>query len=175
MAFGKEQCAALRAAGRLQPGAWLLGGNWDESKWGGELPAAGWVDGCTAQNPAFLIRMDSHMGLANSQALSLAGVGAATPDPAGGVVHRRAAGRGWAGGGGAGRAQLCPFFLRLCSACAHRPGAGQGYAVACLPSGGSLLGQPLAALEAAQSSVPAATGTPRVPPRGCWPMQPRRW
>lgn len=81
------------AAGRLPAGQWLLGGNWDESSWGGEPPAASWVDACTQDTPLWLHRMDGHMGLANSAALRLAGVSRATPDPAGGVIAR------WAGTG----------------------------------------------------------------------------
>lgn len=74
--------------GKLQPGAWLLGGNWDESGWGGEPPSATWVDGCTPHTPLFLHRMDAHMGLCNSKALILAGIGRETPDPEGGVIVR---------------------------------------------------------------------------------------
>jgi predicted amidohydrolase YtcJ len=36
--------AVAAAVAGLQPGAWLLGGGWDESRWGGELPSAAWID-----------------------------------------------------------------------------------------------------------------------------------
>ncbi|GAB4817570.1 hypothetical protein N2152v2_004616 [Parachlorella kessleri] len=83
--FISRVCAA--AAG-LREGQWLLGGAWDESQWGGELPAAAWVDGCTRHTPLWLHRMDAHMGLANSAALRLAGVDSTTADPKGGVIVR---------------------------------------------------------------------------------------
>ena len=57
--------AVAAATSQLAPGAWLLGGGWEESRWGGELPAAEWVDAVTPENPIWLIRMDAHMGLAN--------------------------------------------------------------------------------------------------------------
>jgi hypothetical protein len=80
--------AVAAAAARLPPGAWLLGGNWDESRWGGEPPVAAWIDAATAHLHVFLTRLDSHQALANSRALALAGVTAATPDPPGGVIAR---------------------------------------------------------------------------------------
>ncbi len=70
------------------PGRWLLGGNWDETLWGGELPSAAWIDAATPHTPVFLSRMDSHMALANTMAVNLAGITAGTPDPAGGVIGR---------------------------------------------------------------------------------------
>jgi hypothetical protein len=36
--------AVAAAAARLPVGSWLLGGGWDESHWGGELPSAAWID-----------------------------------------------------------------------------------------------------------------------------------
>ena len=40
--------AVAAAAAKLPHGAWLLGGAWDESRWGGELPTAAWIDECEA-------------------------------------------------------------------------------------------------------------------------------
>ena len=38
--------AVAAATGQLQEGSghWLLGGGWDESHWGGEMPSAAWID-----------------------------------------------------------------------------------------------------------------------------------
>jgi predicted amidohydrolase YtcJ len=47
----------------------------------------------TGETPVFVTRLDGHMGLANSHALTLAGVSDRTPDPDGGTVVRDAAGR----------------------------------------------------------------------------------
>lgn len=132
----QEQLAAAvaAAAAGLRPGQWLVGGGWDESRWGGGMPTAEWIDAgerqecciragqhggmvacCSAMHaawpaagyaaqraapnplpppaatggtPAWLLRHDAHMGLANSAALRLAGVSAATANPPGGAVLR---------------------------------------------------------------------------------------
>ena len=70
----------------LQPGEWVVGGDWDHELWpGAVLPQRDWIDSLTADNPVFVIRLDAHMGLANSKALALAGVDDATDD---GVIIR---------------------------------------------------------------------------------------
>jgi len=70
-------------------GEWILGGNWDETKWSpSNLPTKELIDALTPDTPVFVSRYDGHMGLANSVALRLAGVTAKTPDPSGGtIVH----------------------------------------------------------------------------------------
>jgi predicted amidohydrolase YtcJ len=74
-------------------GQWLLGGDWDETKWSPpQLPTKEMLDPVTPHNPVFFSRYDGHMGIANSQALKLAGITAKTPDPPGGVIVRDAQG-----------------------------------------------------------------------------------
>ena len=81
-----------RAKGAAK-GEWILGGNWDEQGWpGAPLPTRALVDAVTPDTPVFVTRYDEHMSLANSVALRLAGVTAATPDPPGGVIVRDAKG-----------------------------------------------------------------------------------
>ncbi len=75
------------------PDTWITGGQWDHELWDGELPRRDWIDSLTRENPVFVSRLDGHMGLANSRALTLAGVTAETPDPAGGTIVRYADGR----------------------------------------------------------------------------------
>jgi hypothetical protein len=76
----------------LPAGEWVLGGNWDEQQWpGAPLPTRQMIDAVTGDVPVFVNRYDEHMSLANSAALRLAGVTAATPDPPGGLVVRDAA------------------------------------------------------------------------------------
>ncbi len=75
------------------PGQWVTGGTWDHELWGGELPRRDWIDSLTLESPVFVSRLDGHMGLANTRALELAGVSAATPDPPGGTIVRDADGR----------------------------------------------------------------------------------
>ena len=85
--------AVSSSAAAVEPGAWLLGAGWDEGRWGGEPPSAAWVDAATPRTPVWLLRADAHSGLANSEALRLAGVGPGTPDPRGGSIARGAGGR----------------------------------------------------------------------------------
>jgi len=79
---------------RITPkGEWVLGGNWDETKWNPpDMPTKEMIDAVTPDTPVFVSRYDGHMGLANSMALRLAGITAQTPDPPGGTVVRDAHG-----------------------------------------------------------------------------------
>ena len=84
--------AVHAACSQALPNSWVLGAGWDESKWGGGdgPPTAAWLDApqICPQNPVFLLRMDAHQGLANSLALRIAGITAATESPDGGVIMR---------------------------------------------------------------------------------------
>ena len=74
-------------------GEWILGGNWDETKWNPpDMPTKELIDALTPDTPVFVSRYDGHMGLANSLALKLAGITAKTPDPPGGMIVRDAQG-----------------------------------------------------------------------------------
>jgi len=74
-------------------GEWILGGNWDETKWSpADMPTKELIDALTPETPVFVSRYDGHMGLANSVALRLAGITAKTPDPPGGAIIRDAQG-----------------------------------------------------------------------------------
>lgn len=72
----------------VPPGTWILGGDWDHTLWGGELPRRDWIDSLTAEHPVYVRRLDGHMALANGLALEAAGVDASTRDVAGGEVVR---------------------------------------------------------------------------------------
>ena len=85
--------AAVQAFAATRPaGEWLLGGDWDHERWGGEWPSREWIDAVTPRHPVWVTRIDSHMALANSLALRLAGITRDTPDVAGGAIVRDAAG-----------------------------------------------------------------------------------
>ena len=72
-------------------GEWVLLGNWDETKWNPpDLPTKELIDGVAPDTPVFVSRYDGHMGLANSEALRMAGITAHTPDPPGGAIVRDA-------------------------------------------------------------------------------------
>jgi predicted amidohydrolase YtcJ len=80
-------------AGSAEPGEWIIGGAWDHTNWGGELPHRDWVDAVTPDNPLWISRLDGHMALANTLALNAGGVDADTPDVAGGEIVRDDEGR----------------------------------------------------------------------------------
>ena len=80
-------------AKKIRKGEWMLGGDWDETKWEpAALPTKELIDPVTPDIPVFVSRYDGHMALANSLALRLAGVTAATKDPPGGAIVRDAKG-----------------------------------------------------------------------------------
>ena len=89
---GSAQEFARRVAERAREvprGQWILGGDWDETKWTpARVPTKELIDRFTPDTPVFLSRYDGHSGLANSVALRLAGITSKTPDPPGGVIVR---------------------------------------------------------------------------------------
>jgi predicted amidohydrolase YtcJ len=93
---GNAQEFAQRVAERARSaprGQWILGGDWDETKWTpAKVPSKELIDRFTPDTPVFLSRYDGHSGLANSVALRLAGITSQTPDPPGGVIVRDAGG-----------------------------------------------------------------------------------
>ena len=75
-----------KAAG-MAKGEWILNGDWDQQQFDPpELPGREWIDAVTPDNPVCVNRHDGHMVLANSLALTLAGITARTPSPAGGEI-----------------------------------------------------------------------------------------
>ncbi|KAL3329941.1 hypothetical protein AABB24_034017 [Solanum stoloniferum] len=77
-----------KAVANVKQGSWLLGGGWNNDIWGGDLPMASWIDSITPHNPVWLTRMDGHMGLANTVALTLAGISCNNENPNGGAIVR---------------------------------------------------------------------------------------
>lgn len=75
-------------ANTLNPGEWILEGNWDHTLWGGELPRKEWIDQYTSENPVVIYRLDGHMVLANSAALNYAGIDKHTADVESGLIVR---------------------------------------------------------------------------------------
>ena len=82
-----------RFAETLEPGAWILGGGWDDQAWGGGLPDRSWIDPVTPNHPVFVSRLDLHMALANTLALDRAGIATEEADPPGGTLVRGDGGR----------------------------------------------------------------------------------
>ena len=79
------------AAG-VPAGTWITGGDWDHERWGGELPSRDWIDAATPDHPVWVNRLDGHMALANTAALTAAGLTRETPDVDGGTIEREADG-----------------------------------------------------------------------------------
>lgn len=80
-------------AAALAPGEWILGGGWDHTKWAGaHLPTRQDLDAVSAGHPAFLERTDGHIAVANTAALTAAGISDTTIAPQGGAIDRDADG-----------------------------------------------------------------------------------
>ena len=80
-------------AKKQEPGTWIIGGDWDHTLWGGELPSRDWIDAVTPNNPVWINRLDGHMSLANSAAMRAAKIGDDVKDVPGGEIVRDKAGR----------------------------------------------------------------------------------
>ena len=82
-----------RAAEGLPAGAWVEGRGWDQNLWpGAAFPDARDLDAVLPDRPAIARRVDGHALWVNGAALAAARIGAATPDPPGGRLLRRADG-----------------------------------------------------------------------------------
>ncbi|MBV8496639.1 MAG: amidohydrolase, partial [Gammaproteobacteria bacterium] len=78
---------------QLKPGEWLQGEGWDEGKLSERrYVTAADLDAVSPQNPVWLEHTTGHYGAANSFALRLAKISAATRDPQSGTIDRDAAG-----------------------------------------------------------------------------------
>jgi len=85
----EEFARRIGARAKAKPGAWILGGEWDDQRWTPpQLPTRALIDDVTNRTPVFVSRYDGHMALANAAALGRAGITARTADPPGGVIVR---------------------------------------------------------------------------------------
>ena len=85
-----EFIARIKAyAAKLHPGEWITGGGWDHERWpGSPLPERSWIDSVTPNNPVLVSRLDGHMALANTAALSRAGISRTPREISGGTIVR---------------------------------------------------------------------------------------
>jgi len=80
---------AAKFAADLPEGAWVTGRGWDQNLWTEkEFPTAAELDAVLASRPVALRRVDGHALWANSVALKIAGVTAATREVSGGKIVR---------------------------------------------------------------------------------------
>ena len=71
------------------PGDWVVGEGWDETLWPVKVLPTRWdLDEVSGQHPVYLVRVDGHIGVANTRALQRAGITVATRDPDGGKIDR---------------------------------------------------------------------------------------
>ena len=85
-----EALAKIGAYAQAHPDRpWILGRGWNQDLWPEKrFPTAAELDAVVPDRPVWLERVDGHAGWANSKALAMAGVNAATKDPAGGRIER---------------------------------------------------------------------------------------
>ncbi len=84
--------AIRRARSRAGEGDWTTIRGWVPREWPRELRRVSTLDRALSDRPLLLYAVDGHSAWGNSAALNIAGIGAHTPDPAGGLVDRDAAG-----------------------------------------------------------------------------------
>ena len=80
-------------AATAKSGAWLQGGGWDHTLWADKkLPTRADLDSVTGDHPAVFFRVDGHIVVANTAALTAAGITASTPDPGGAKIDHDGSG-----------------------------------------------------------------------------------
>jgi predicted amidohydrolase YtcJ len=83
--------AVRQRAAAVRPGEWVVGRGWDQNDWPDkQWPSHDLLSAASPDNPVYLTRVDGHAGLVNRRAMDLAGLSAATADPAGGRLIRGA-------------------------------------------------------------------------------------
>jgi predicted amidohydrolase YtcJ len=81
-------------AKEAKAGEWIVGRGWDHTLWPGQkLPSRQDIDGATGDHPAYFVRVDGHIALANTVALKAAGINRETKAPAGGQIDRDSSGQ----------------------------------------------------------------------------------
>lgn len=86
----QEALDAIAAYAEENPGhPWIIGRGWNQEKWGlGRFPTAEELDAIVPHKAVWLERVDGHAGWANTRTMEIAGITAATRDPAGGRIER---------------------------------------------------------------------------------------
>ncbi|MFC1514058.1 amidohydrolase [candidate division KSB1 bacterium] len=76
-----------------EPGEWIIGGRWDQNNWDvKQFPEHDALSKVSPDNPVYLRRVDGNSAFVNKKALEIAGITKDTPDPFGGVIHRKSNG-----------------------------------------------------------------------------------
>jgi predicted amidohydrolase YtcJ len=90
----REECLDLvrRRSTRAAPAEWIVGHGWNQNPWD-RYGTAAELDAAAPGHPVYLTAKSLHAAWASSEALSLAGITAATPDPPRGSIGRTEAGQ----------------------------------------------------------------------------------
>ena len=87
--IGELKNAIRSQAERVQPGEWIIGSAFDDNLMiSDRLPNKHDLDMVAPHNPVFIIRVCTHLMVANSKALELAKINKNTVDPQGGKIDR---------------------------------------------------------------------------------------
>ncbi len=93
--YAEVVARVAKAVAAAQPGDWIVGRGWHQEKWhpAPEPNVEGYplhtpLSRISPNNPVLLTHATGHMSLANANAMKLAGITAATPDPPGGTILR---------------------------------------------------------------------------------------
>lgn len=77
------------AAAKVEPGTWIGGRGWDQTRWPGkEFPDRNYLTDAAPNHPVYLVRIDGHAAWVNGKALEIAKVDATTAHPKGGRIIR---------------------------------------------------------------------------------------
>jgi predicted amidohydrolase YtcJ len=77
-----------------KPGEWITGRGWDHTLWSpAKFPTRQDLDAISKDHPMLFTHISGHVAVANSKALELAGITAATPNPPGGEIEHDAQGQ----------------------------------------------------------------------------------
>ena len=84
----------LRAYAAANPNPlWIVGRGWNQELWADKrFPTAADLDAVVPGRPVFLTRIDGHAAVANTAALTRAGITTKTPTPAGGRIEKAVGG-----------------------------------------------------------------------------------
>ncbi len=79
---------------KAEPMEWITGSGWDETLWPvNDLPSRWDIDEITTDHPVYMERIDGHVAVANTLALTLSRVTLASKDPEGGEIGRDSTGQ----------------------------------------------------------------------------------
>lgn len=88
-----EIVATVKACvARAEPGAWIVGGQWDGASFGNSAPHRALLDRIAPNNPVLLRDVSLHSAWANGAALAAGGITRDTPNPEGGIIEKDRAG-----------------------------------------------------------------------------------